>query len=213
MSALIARRRPEVVGTTSPETDPAPGPATDADLAARLRIGDEAALAELYDLYAPAARAVARRVTGDPHAADEAVQEVFLWVWTHADRFEPARGSMRSWLAVLAYRRAVDVVRAEAARRRPVPQQALPVASAEDAALEAEELATAERVAQAVRSAVESLPVAQRDVVRMLYFEGRRVSDIAAVLGVPEGTAKTRLRTARQRLASLLGSEGLVALP
>jgi RNA polymerase sigma-70 factor (ECF subfamily) len=187
----------------------APAGQADADLARRLRAGDEAALAELYDRFAAAALGVARRVTGDPHAAEEAVQETFLWVWTHADRFDPERGSMRSWLAVLSYRRAVDWVRTEVARPMPDPGTAL-VASAEDSAIEAEEAAVAERLAQTVRSAVDALPPAQRDIVRLLYFEGRRVSDIAASLGVPEGTAKTRLRAARQRLAAHLGTEGLV---
>jgi len=220
--ALSIRRSPEVVVAAQPSPpwpspDPAgahPAQAADAELADRLRCGDEAALAMLFDLYGPTVLGVARRVTGDPHAAEEAVQETFLWVWTHADRFDPARGSMRSWLAVLTHRRAVDWVRAESARRRrelgPSGQVAV---SAEDSAIEAEDGMLAERLAARLRTAVEALPAAQRELVRMVYFEGRRVSDIAATLGVPEGTAKTRLRSARQRLATLLGAEGLVALP
>jgi RNA polymerase sigma factor (sigma-70 family) len=198
-----------MAGATS--LDPAPTAHADATLAARLRVGDEAALAELYDRFGATALGIARRVTGDVHAAEEAVQETFLWVWTHADRFDPARGTLRSWLAVLCYRRAVDWVRAEVARRRPVSDHGSGLAaSAEEVALEAEEARLAEQLAHTVRAAVDTLPPAQRDVVRLLYFEGRRVADIAATLGVPEGTAKTRLRAARQRLAERLGTQGLV---
>jgi RNA polymerase sigma-70 factor (ECF subfamily) len=184
----------------------------DSVIAARLRAGDEAALAEIYDRFAPTVLGVARRVTGDPHAAEEAVQEAFLWVWTHPERFDPSRGTLRSWLAVLSYRRAVDWVRTEVSRRRTIPSSrgSWEVASAEEVVLEAHDAQVAEELAATVRSAVDALPAAQRDVVRLLYFEGRRVSDIAATLGVPEGTAKTRLRAARQRLAADLGTEGLV---
>ena len=219
-SALSVRRPPEVL--VAPQTAPHPPPPSspgegrrddsrgDAVLAARLRCGDETALAEVYDLYGPTALAAARRATGDPHAAEEAVQEALLWVWTHADRFDPERGTLRAWLALLTHRRAVDWVRAESARRRRLPDGAEePVASAEDSAIEAEDGALAERIAQKLRTGVEALPAAQRDVVRMLYFEGRRVSDIAVALGLPEGTAKTRLRAARQRLAAYLAAEGL----
>jgi RNA polymerase sigma factor (sigma-70 family) len=184
----------------------------DSVLAARLRAGDEAALAEIYDRFAPTVLGVARRVTGDPHAAEEAVQEAFLWVWTHPERFDPSRGTLRSWLVVLSYRRAVDWVRTEVSRRRPISPSrgSWEVVSAEETVLEAHDEQVAEKLAATVRSAVDALPPAQRDVVRLLYFEGRRVADIAATLGVPEGTAKTRLRAARQRLAADLGTVGLV---
>jgi len=161
-SALSVRRPPEVL--VAPQTAPHPPPPSspgegrlddsrgDAVLAARLRCGDETALAEVYDLYGPTALAAARRATGDPHAAEEAVQEALLWVWTHADRFDPERGTLRAWLALLTHRRAVDWVRAESARRRRLPDGAEePVASAEDSAIEAEDGARADRAEVAHR--------------------------------------------------------------
>jgi RNA polymerase sigma-70 factor (ECF subfamily) len=179
---------------------------SDADLGRRLATGDESALAQLYDRYAGVVHGVALRVTRDRGGAEDVTQEVFTYAWGHADRFDAARGSWQGWLATVAYRRAVDWVRSEAARRRRAIQSLPePTASAEDAAIDAD-------VVRQVRRAVDALPQAHRDCVRMAYYEGRSVKELAAVLGVPEGTAKTRLRAARLRLADYLGAEGLVGL-
>lgn len=181
-----------------------PDRAGEAALVAAVHGGDEVALAELYDRFAGLVHGVAHRVTGDRGAAEEVTQEVFTHLWRNAERFDPARGSVRSWLAVMAYRRGVDWMRAEAARRRAVrPTPDEHQASAEDAAI-------AGAVAERVRAAVDGLPQSQRELVHRLYFDGWTVREVAASLGVPEGTAKTRLRAARQRLAACLGPEGLV---
>jgi RNA polymerase sigma-70 factor (ECF subfamily) len=179
-------------------------PEHDAALARRLATGDETALAELYDRYAGAMLGVALRVTADRGGAEEVVQEVFAHAWRRADLFDPARGGWQGWLATVAYRRGVDWVRAESARRRhatrPVPE---PVGSAEDVVVAAE-------VVREVRRAVDALPEPHRECVRLAYYEGRTTKELAAALGIPEGTVKTRLRAARLRLADRLGSEGLV---
>jgi len=182
-----------------------PAGAPDAVLARRLRCGDEAALSTLYDRYAAMTLAVAFRVTGSRQCAEEVVQEVFLWVWQHPERFDATRGTMRAWLAVLAHRRAVDRTRADAAaRRRRIGERCAAAPSAEDVVIAGEDAAHADQLVAALRTAMAGLPPAQHDVVRMLYFEGLRVREIATRLGVPEGTAKTRLRAARQHLAARL---------
>ena len=177
----------------------------DAADAAALAAGDEAALVRLYETHAPTVLAVAWRVIGDRYAAEEVCQEVFTHVWQHPGGYDAARGSLSTWLAVIAYRRAVDWVRRESVRRRGVP------GPADDHAGSAEDDAISAVVAGRVREAVDALADQYREVVRLLYFEGRTVRELADALGIPEGTAKTRLRVARQRLADRLGTEGLVA--
>src|SRR3712207_5255431 len=85
---------------------------------ARVAAGDDAALAEIYDQYAGSVYGLVLRVTRDQTAAEDITQDVFVWFWEHSDRFQPARGSLRSWLNVIAHRRAVDRIRREGATRR-----------------------------------------------------------------------------------------------
>lgn len=180
------------------------GQPSDEEVVRRLRLGDEAALATAYDRYSGLVYAVARRVCADPHAAQDVTQQVFLQLWTEPQAFDPARGSLRGWLALLGRRRAVDWVRREAVRRRPqLPGEPRRACSAEDAVIDA-------TVRDHVATAVEGLPPTYREVVRMLYYEELSVREIASRLGIPEGTTKTRLRTARQRLAAYLDAAGLV---
>lgn len=175
---------------------------TDDELVRRLRLGDEAALAAAYDRFAAMVHAVATRVCGERHAAEDVTQQVFLQLWTSPGAFDGQRGSLRGWLAVLAHRRAVDWVRRETVRSRPtLVRSDLPTPSAEEQVLDA-------TVVRRVAAAVDHLPTTYRDVVRMLYYEELPVREIAHRLGIPEGTTKTRLRAARQRLAAELGAAG-----
>ena len=98
--------------------DGAPARVADRRLAARLQAGDESALADAYQRYAGLVFGVARSVLRDGAMAEEVTQEVFIFLWEHPDRFDPARGTMRSWLGLLAHRRSVDRVRAEVRRSR-----------------------------------------------------------------------------------------------
>jgi RNA polymerase sigma factor (sigma-70 family) len=176
----------------------------DADLGRRLALGDEKALVALYDRFAGVVNGIALKVTGDRGGAEEVTQDVFAYAWRHAGRFDPARGGWQGWLATVAYRRGVDWVRCESARRRHALQWLPePTASAEQSVLDAD-------LTRQVRQAVAALPEPHRECVRLAYYEGRTVKELAAALGVPEGTAKTRLRAARLRLADCLGAEGLV---
>src|SRR5439155_13814627 len=89
----------------------------DADVMRRVAAKDEAALAELYRQFGAMVFGLVQRVTRSAETAEEITQEVFLWVWSRADTFDPSRSALRSWLAVVAHRRAVDWVRREVARR------------------------------------------------------------------------------------------------
>ena len=176
--------------------------ATDALLTARLAAGDDRALAEAYDQLGPAVYGAALRVLGQWTAAQDVAQDVFVELWSHPDRYDPAAGSLRTYLTVLARRRAIDVVRSELRRiarqernHRLTPHQGIASPSDEVEAAEA---------AGVVRAAVRLLPGSQREVVELAYFKGLTYRDVARVTGISEGTAKSRVRLAFAKLQSLL---------
>ncbi|MEU6116240.1 sigma factor [Streptomyces sp. NPDC047117] len=155
-------------------------PPRDEDLHRRLVYGDESALGEVYDAFGGLAHAVARRVTRSTNAAEEVVQEVLTQLWARPYTFDPARGSLRAWLSMRAHRRAVDRM------------------------CEAEERALPAGAALLPHTALAELPLAQRQVLHLAYFAGRTYRQAAVELGIPEGTAKTRLRVALRSLADRL---------
>lgn len=165
---------------------------------------EDAALAEIYRRHAGAVFGLARRVLGSPAAAEEVVQEVFLRLWNAPDRFDPDRGSLRSFLLALTHGRAVDVARSDGARRRREEREAKMTAEAGyDLEREVWDLALGEQV----RSAVSSLPDDERRPIELAYFGGHTYREVAALLEEPEGTVKGRIRTGLRRMhASLLAS-------
>lgn len=174
------------------------------DTRERLVAGDSAALAEIYDQYASFVYGLAFRVIGDARAAEDVSQDVFVGLWERPAVFDPDRGSLRTWLGTLAHRRAVDYVRREEARRRRAQRDAARAASAPDV----DELATALVAAERVRAALDRLPAEQRRAIELAYFGGRTYRQVAEVLGIPEGTAKSRLRLGLRRIAAALEAEG-----
>jgi RNA polymerase sigma factor (sigma-70 family) len=176
----------------------------DHELRARLISGDEAALAELYDSFGLGVFQQALRATSDRIAAQDITQEVFVYVWAHPSRFDPERGNLRGWLGMIAYRRGVDWVRQEVARRR------REIANAEPGTVPSPAELTAATVGHAlVRRAVDALPDDQRTAIRLAYFEGHTFRRVAATLGIPEGTAKSRLRAGLAALRRRLAAEGM----
>ena len=173
---------------------------------ARLRAGDESALAEVYEQFAPYVYGLARRVTSDTNLAEDVTQEVFVHVWQHADRIDLALGTVRAYLGVLAHRRAVDVVRSEQARRN---REARETNRAPLAPPDLAEVSAAMSEAKVVREALVALPPEQRDLVERVYLEGLSYRDTAAALGIPEGTAKSRGRLALAKLAASLEAKGV----
>jgi RNA polymerase sigma-70 factor, ECF subfamily len=173
----------------------------------RMASGDESALTEVYDQYASFVYGLALRVIGDPRAAEDVSQDVFVAVWERPDAFDPERGSLRTWLGTLAHRRAVDYVRREEARRRRTERDASRRASVPDV----EEIAVALVTAERVREALDLLPDEQRRAIQLAYFGGKTYRQVAEVLGIPEGTAKSRLRLGLRRIADALEAQGLEA--
>lgn len=172
----------------------------------RLIAGDEGALNDIYDQLSSFVYGLALRVVADARAAEDVSQDVFVSVWERPDTFDPERGSLRTWLGTLAHRRAVDHVRREEARRR----RAIKDASRPVSTPDVEEMALALVTAERVRSALAALPDEQRRAIQLAYFGGKTYRQVAEVLGIPEGTAKSRLRLGLRRIADALDDETTV---
>ena len=187
--------------------DPPPrgGPAG-ADLPSLLRLcgrGDEAAFSRLYDATAARVFGLALRVVRDRAQAEEVAQEVFLEVWRTSARYDPARGSALSWLLTITHRRAVDRVRAaESAAHRDATYHDRNQAIEHDSTAEA---AQASLEARRVRGALAQLTEAQREAVTLAYLGGYTHTEVATMLDLPLGTAKTRIRDGLIRLRDALG--------
>lgn len=190
----------EVVTTIVPVPDTR---ADDRELTARLKAGDPAALAQLYDLYAPMVYGAARRVLGDEGMAEDVTQEVFTFVWQQPQRFDASRGSLRSWLGMLAHHRSVDRVRVEERRSwREAHWDAVVPNTTEGS--DVDDGVMRDWLATCVRGALDRLPAEQRAVLVLAYFGGRSYKQVAAELAIPEGTAKSRVRMALAKLEDLL---------
>jgi RNA polymerase sigma factor (sigma-70 family) len=180
--------------------------APDRVLAARLVGGESDALAEAYRLYAGLVFGVCQRVLRDDTLSEDVTQEVFVSLWQFPDRFDPARGSLRAWLGLLAHHRSVDRVRAE---RRHTERQLESHASAPrryDGEHNVESDVSAMWLSDRVRDAIAKLPAEQREAIVLAYFGDRSYRQVALELGVPEGTVKSRVRLALRRLDALLSS-------
>lgn len=175
----------------------------DRELAARLTSGDESALAEIYDRHVGLVLGLAKRVLGDETRAEDVTQEVFVYLWEQPHRFDPTRGTLRSWLGVLAHHRSVDRVRSDVRRERG-ESRVEPVDAVTLSATEVDDELSGAWLAGRVRDALDQLPHEQRDAVVLAYFGGRTYRQVATELSIPEGTAKSRLRLALAKLDDLL---------
>jgi len=174
------------------------GASLDAAAVARVAGGDAVALRELYDRYGKVVYSFAYRLTGDATLAEECVQDVFVALWRRAADFDPNRARLTTWLFVVARNRAVDLGRQKA--RRPELRDGLePAGSAPDPA----DLAAEQDEAQRVAEAMAELPEEQLAVLRLAYFDGLSHAEIAALIDIPLGTVKGRVRLALKRLRSL----------
>jgi RNA polymerase sigma-70 factor (ECF subfamily) len=187
-------------GDSSPEGSASP------DLAALLRLssrGDEAAFATLYDAMSSRVYGLLLRVVRDPAQAEEVTQETFLEIWRMASRFDPNRGSAVAWMLTITHRKGVDRVRsAEAATRRDATYHRESQPVERDVTSEA---ATASLEAGRVRQALETLTPTQREAVELAYLGGYTHTEVASMLDLPLGTAKTRIRDGLIRLRDTMG--------
>lgn len=164
------------------------------------------ALAEAYRRHAGAILGLAMRVLGDLRLSEEVVQEVFLGLWKAPDRFDPDRGSLRSYLLAQTHGKSVDLVRAEVARRgREEREAGLRAEAGYDLEREVLDLTMADRV----RRTMAELPEPERRAIELAYFGGQTYREVAVTLGEPEGTIKTRIRTGLRRMRASLQEAGV----
>lgn len=170
-----------------------------AEIAAR----NEAGLSEAFRRYAPAVAGLARRVLDDEALSQDVVQDVFVRLWEDPHRFDQSRGSLRTMLLTQAHGRAVDIIRTREARKlredRIAHEPAVPQPE-----VDAEFLGIAQ--AEAVREALLALAHDERRVLQLTYFEGHTYRAAAAILGLPEGTVKGRIRSALRKLNEILSA-------
>lgn len=157
----------------------------------RIAERDDAALETAYREHGATVAALARRLLRDTSLADDVTQQVFLRLWQRPERFDAARGSLRSFLCADCHGRSVDLMRSDAARHQ--REQSDPWPSAPPAG--PDELAVADDDAKRLRSAVAALPDDQRNVIEFAYFGGHTYREVASLLGLPEGTVKSRIRS------------------
>ncbi len=165
--------------------------------------GDQAAFGRLYDELSPLVHGVVLKVVRDPAQSDEVTQEVFVELWRLAARYDSSKGSVKSWAATVAHRRAIDRVRSEQASRERNSRDVSGLMPAHDAV--ADEVETTFEQAR-VRRALEELTSLQREAVELAYFGGHTYREVAQLLGVAEGTVKTRIRDGMIRLRDELGA-------
>jgi RNA polymerase sigma-70 factor (ECF subfamily) len=174
-----------------------------AELLRRASRGDEGAFAEWYDATSARAFGLAVRVLRDPAQAEEVTQESYLECWRHAARFDSAKGSAISWLLTIVHRKAVDRVRsAESAGRRDVAYGQRERSVPHD---ETAEAAAASIEATRVRAALADLTAKQREAVELAFLGGYTHTEVASMLDLPIGTAKTRIRDGLIRLRDAMG--------
>ena len=182
------------------------GSAASASLIERLRRKEPAALEQLYDQASGKAFGLAYRILGDGAAAEDIVQDVFLWVWNNTARIDSSRGNVESFLMTLIHRRSIDALRARARREAlPVsPQLDVVDEAASDLLGKVMESVTREEVARAMNE----LSAEQRHVIEQSYFEGLTQREISEIAGLPIGTVKSRMRLGMDRLRTAFGLGG-----
>lgn len=173
---------------------------TDEALIEALAAQDLTGLATLYDRHGRLAYALAYRILGEPEAAEDVVHDAFLLAWRGAGGFRRDRGTARGWLLSIVHHRAVDVLRRKTAFR-PAPLEA-----AEHRPSDADTAAEAARNVeqQGVRLVLQTLPEAQRRTIELAYFGGYTQVELAALMGVPLGTVKGRMRIGLQKMRRAL---------
>lgn len=180
--------------------------AEDRALVARLAEGDQAALSALYDRYSSMLLALAIRVVGDHAEAEEVLQEVLLQAWRQAERYNPDRSSVSTWLVMMTRSRAIDRIRS-----RNVVDRTLAAAQKEETRVHespqgAKSVLHQER-ADRLRAELAKIPAEQRQVLELAFFSGMTQREIAAETGIPLGTVKTRTLLAMKKLRAALSDD------
>jgi RNA polymerase sigma-70 factor (ECF subfamily) len=180
--------------------------ASDTALVVALARYRQEALGEVYRRHAGAVFGLAKRLLNDQAKSEEVVQEVFLRLWNQPDRFDPDRGSLRSFLLAQTHGRSVDVLRSDSSRRRREERDARQAATG---GYDLDRAVWDLTLADHVRTAMETLHHTERAAVELAYFGGRTYREVAAELGEAEGTVKSRIRSGLRRLRAEMVASGV----
>lgn len=209
MGQVVAFRRGEVVNRATVREQSTPSTLLSAGpdwtpLLHRIAQGDHAAVADLYDATNKVVFGLALRILADRAIAEDVVVEVYAQVWRQASTYDTQRGTPLSWLLTLARSRAIDALRGRQRVQKIEPLET--IANADSETLNPEETSSTVERRRVVCRALDSLSADQRQVIELAYFSDLSHAEIAAKLGQPLGTVKTRIRTGLLRLRELLGS-------
>lgn len=171
---------------------------------------DQSALARIYDRFGSAVYGLSRQVLKDDGLAQDVTQEIFLRLWNEPQRFDPERGSLRSFLLREAHSRSIERVRSEEARRQ---RESRSEFRDRPVTLDIEDDVLKSLTSDEVRNALSQLPEGERSAIVLAYYGGHSYREVANVLGAPEGTIKSRIRSGLLKLSSLLDDEGSEAKP
>jgi RNA polymerase sigma-70 factor (ECF subfamily) len=188
------------VGWTAPPTaSPADQDQSDDALIHRIADGDKVAMRILFGRHQVRLYRFVLRIVGDHGQAEDLVNEVFLEVWRHADRFE-GRSAVSTWLLAIARRSAISALR----KRKEVELDDTTALEVVDPADDPETTLHRVEETNAVRSCLGLLSRNHTEIIDLVYYHERSVNDVARILGIPQATVKTRMFYARKKLAELL---------
>lgn len=170
----------------------------------RVRLGDHTAFTDLYDATSSILYSLALRILRSEADAEETILEAYTRAWRLAPEYNPLRGSVLAWLTMMTRSLAIDRLRANTARGAAVTSSLELHLAPADPAASPESAAASTQLASRVRHVLGAIPGEQRAVLTLAYFHGLSQSEIAAQLGVPLGTVKTRARLGMARMRDLL---------
>ncbi|MGF6172949.1 sigma-70 family RNA polymerase sigma factor [Ensifer sp. 4252] len=165
-------------------------------LLGRVALKDRAAFAELYRLTSPKLFAICLRILRDRSEAEETLQEIYVRIWQHADRFSPGQSTPMPWLAAVARNRAIDLIRA----RKPVANAIDEAYDLADPAADPEKSAVVRAEGRRIDACMEELETDRADAVRRAYVEGLSYQELADMYAVPLNTMRTWLRRSLLKL-------------
>jgi RNA polymerase sigma-70 factor, ECF subfamily len=169
---------------------------------------DAEAFEVFYDRHGGVAYSLAYRILGERNAAEDCIQEAFISIWRSGARFDPTRGSVRSWTLSIVRNRAIDALRSKAGKAPKLTFDDEAILEARPASEHTEEEVIQHETAGEVREALSQLPAEQSKVIQLAYFGGFSQSEIAGMLNVPLGTVKGRMRLGLEKIRGEL-AEGM----
>ncbi|NND85235.1 MAG: sigma-70 family RNA polymerase sigma factor [Acidimicrobiia bacterium] len=174
---------------------------TDHELAERLRNGDATAITESHSLHQAAIFSAARSILRDREAAFDVTQDVMTHLWQQPEKFDPDRGSLRTYLLARTRSRALDIVRSETSRKRRESR----VKGDHRTEAGVDEMVVDAATAEQLRGRLSSLKDSEREAISLAFFGDMSYRQVAERLGIPEGTAKSRIRAGLANLRLVYG--------